>query len=339
MKVIGKWAILISISLVFVFPCQTVAAEEKFVWRHQSCIPAGDDRYEIGDAKVFPEIIKKRTNGRLELTVYPAGALCPVPQMLDSAGAGMFDSMLACGAYWQGALPVGGPETGLPMSFRNNDDIYNIFWDLGAEDLMKKVYARHNVYYLTVLAMGGGGVSTKKPIQKIEDYKGLKIRGVGSYMDFLAKLGASPVFLPMDEIYMAVSLGTVDGLFTAWTSQVGLKLYEVTTHMALPELYPTYTNHILVNMNSWKKLPKDLQQTVQAAAREYSHWFSRWNAQDSEKSRNMLVEKGVKPIEIRKSDLEIMDKAAQEVWDEYAAKSEASAQLISTYRKYFDKTK
>lgn len=313
----------------------TTAEEPEYEWRYQSSITAGDPRYELGEAGMFPEIVAARTNGRVKIVSYPAGTLAPSNELLDTCGQGLTEAVEACGNYWIGVMPVGGPETGLAGSFRDNNDVYGLFWDWGVEDFMREVYATHDVHYLTVLAMGGGGIISNKPIRTKADFEGLKIRGVGTYMDVVEKLGASPVFIDMGEIYLAFTTGTVDAVMTNWIAQLSMNMYEPGKYLVSPNSWETYTNHILVNADAWNELPPGLQSSVTGAAHEYSMWLSRYQQREDEKAKNELLEH-LELSQIDEAGLAAMGEAALEVWDEYAAKDADSAKFIEMQKSYYE---
>ena len=110
---------------------------------------------------------------------------------------------------------------------------------------------------------------TKRPVTKLEDLKGLKIRTpeLRVWVDFWKKLGANPTPLPYAEQYSALSTGVIDGLEADYFSILGFKWYEqaknltLTGHWFLPKA-------IRVNGAWLARLPPDLQKLVRDSAKE-----------------------------------------------------------------------
>lgn len=258
------WVVFVAIFLLLI--AGTGMAQEKVIkWKLQ-------DQYagtgpQAGYLTVpLIEWIHKATNGRLQITRYEPGALASVRDTFDALKRGAFDAAFMYPGFYGGAMPEANIDQGVPYGWTTARAQTMSLFQFGFYDVMKKVYAKHNLHYLVSFPMGDiYGIGTIKPVTKLEDLKGLKLRAVGIYADFMKKLGASPTTIPYDELYMALKLGTIDGYLASSSALISGKLGEVIRHY----LEPT-TNSInciwAVNMDSWKALPKDIQELLDNAA-------------------------------------------------------------------------
>ncbi len=113
-----------------------------------------------------------------------------------------------------------------------------------------------------------GFLTNKKPLEKPEDLKGLKIRVIENplYITTLRTFGANAVPMAWPEVYTALDQGTIDGVETNYSGMYDTKLYEVTKCLAV-------TNHIytalavMMNKKTFDSLPKDIQDIIVQACR------------------------------------------------------------------------
>jgi len=334
---IGIGLVLIMAMLLGQIATKSEAAEVKvYKWKMQSHLTPGDPRYELGHAKKLPQLVKERTDGRIEITVYPPGAICKVPDQLDALGNGVIDMMSGFGGYWQGKVPVAEVESGPSLAWGNAHDVVSCFWDRGLEDLVREAYKPFKVYYLTPLPGPSnavlGGILSNVPLPDINSCRGVKIRAPGAWSRWFKELGFSVTFLPMGEIYTALSLKTINGAYTSWASLYGMKVHEVTKYMV--DVSQNYADHLMVSAKAWNELPKDLQQTMTATAREFALWFSRNQEAEAVKAKQFLLKAGIKEFVWSPQDMKLAMEKAQLTWEEIAAKDKNCAKGIGIVKQY-----
>lgn len=104
--------------------------------------------------------------------------------------------------------------------------------------------------------------TTKKPIQKIEDFKGMKLAAMGINLKVLEALGASPITLMPGDVYMALERGVADGGLAPYTPMMilrGLPLLKYHINNVL-----NYnTTFYVMNARKWKKLSTDVQKIIE----------------------------------------------------------------------------
>ena len=154
------------------------------------------------------------------------------------------EACLDAGPYWK-------PEYAPKMSRELRDKVLSPAFE--AKMRMKQLA------YPLIVQMN---VVTKKPVSTLAEMKGLTIRGTpGGIIDYIQALGATPINLPAEEVYIALERGVIDGAARPMSSYIQFKEYEVAKHIVTTPL--TYaTLGLWITTDAWKKLPKDLQDIV-----------------------------------------------------------------------------
>lgn len=288
----------------------------------------------------FIEMIDKNTNGRVKIERHSVDSITGRMEMLDAAGMGVLQAFVAVGGYWQGTVPIGMIENGLPQSWRNINEIEEILWDYGLEELARKEYAKHGVYLLTNYAAAPALLSfhMRKPVQGLDDLKGKKIRGFGPILQLIKKLGGSPISLSLAEVYSALATGALDGTYLAALWSGPNKISEVAPYFLWPPVDVGGTHHIMLSMDAWKKLPDDLQSIVYLTAKDWAHWNNRYYAARNLPDRAQLEKWGFKVIDMPKDYQDGLTKVSMELWEEQAQKDQACAEAVQLLKTYFKET-
>ena len=161
---------------------------------------------------------------------------------------------------------------------------------------------------------------TLKPVKKMADFKGRTIRVTAIYRAFVASMGGAPTIIPPTDTYTALQRGTIDGV--GWPSICvrDLKWDEVLKYRIDPGFYGL-DGGVVINLDKWNSLPKDVQDTMQRVVEEYERWT--WNHWESEVAKEpaMLEKRGVKVIKLPPDEAKKYVAQAYKVgWDELLTK-------------------
>jgi len=145
---------------------------------------------------------------------------------------------------------------------------------------------------------------TNVKIKTPYDLAGLKIRSVPTYANFLEALGCARVSVPRVDIYSAMERGVIDGFFSNATLVKSLAQYEVSKYVISPKVYQSNIV-VLMNLDAWKALPKELQDLISKAVADYEpESYAFYEKADNEALDWMVTSKGVKKIEFSPADAE-----------------------------------
>jgi len=292
----------------------------------------------------FIELVDKLSGGRIKIENFPPGALAPPTEILQAVGAGMFEMSASAGAYAAGTIPAAYLEFGVPGGPRTFGEFASFFRNTGYLELLREEYAKQGVFFIAPLIDEWYGMISKKPVRKLDDFKGMKIRATGLVAKMFAELGASPVFIPLAEVYTALSMGTIDAMsFADPDSHWDMKLMEVAKFEIAPPIMVSAGN-LIMNLKTWKSLPEDLQAIIEVAAWEISfRVFAATKVASFAALDKMKKEYGVELITLPQEEVEKWDLVNRKVMMGIADKGPAAkkavdmmVQWIEKNREYFD---
>ena len=160
---------------------------------------------------------------------------------------------------------------------------------------MNDLHKKHGLYYLARLGICiPFQLYLKKPI-KTADLKGLNIRVSPMYLQAIKGLGGNPVVIPPTEVYVALERNVVDGY--CWPA-VGIRDWgwqKQTKYVVDPPFYQG-PNPLVMNLKTWEKLPKKLQDVLTEAAAEAEKEVVAYYADLIKKERPILAKEGVETI-------------------------------------------
>lgn len=211
--------------------------------------------------------VEKRTGGKVEIETYPGGTLLGAKNMLDGVIAGTADIGCFCPSYHPGRfplleavdLPIGWPNTKVPSL-----TLLKLYEKWRPKSLEK-------VKVITMFTCAPTHIASKIPLKKLADFKGVELRAAGTLAEFLGLLGATPVAMPMSDVPEALQKGVIKGYLS---SLEVLKDFNYAEYCR----YVTYLGFqvvsfaVVMNMDSWNRLPEDVKKVIEAMAEEQALW-------------------------------------------------------------------
>ncbi len=215
----------------------------------------------------FEKYVEEKSDGRIDVQVYPNGQLGDDKDYLEGMQVGTVEmSAMACGVL--GSYDERFNLLDLPYLFEDYDSMTKaVTGELG--DLYCSWMGDYGFVGLGFEYDGAKNISNnKRPINSVADMKGLKIRCMETplYIDILNSMGANPTPMSFSEIYTALSQGTVDGQDGVAGLTYDSKFYEVSKYYSLTG--HTYSNAVIVASKSFMDgLPDDLRKIVEDGAK------------------------------------------------------------------------
>jgi TRAP-type mannitol/chloroaromatic compound transport system substrate-binding protein len=297
-------------------------AQTPITFRWQSTWPAKDIFHEY--ALDFAKKVNDMSSGRLKIDVLPSGAVVKAFDLIDAVAKGTLDGGHGVLAYWYGknsamALWGSGPAFGMDPNMVLAWHEYG-----GGKALLDEIYKSLN---LDVQSFVYGPMPTqplgwfKKPVTKVEDFKGLKYRTVGLSIDIFTALGAAVNAIPGGEIVAAMDRGLLDAAeFNNASSDRLLGFPDVSKVCMLQSFHQSAEQfEILFNKTKYNALSADLKSVIANAVQASSAEMS-WKAIDRYSSDYVELQKaGVKFYKTPDAILQAQLKA----WDEVTAKKAA----------------
>lgn len=259
----------------------------------------GNPRHEA--AVKFADVLKARTGGRVEVQVAPSGQLGDDAAMVTALRTGALD----ISANSQGAVSVAVPEYaayGMPFLFSTSAQAFKLLDGPLGQELAQKSADKGMV----VLGYWDNGIrhmtNGKRPITKVEDMKGLKMRTPPDavLVDIMQALGAEAQQIKFAELYVALQQGVVDGQENPLANFHASKLYEVQKHLALTSHMFQMTPFVM-SKRSWDRLSEADRKAVMEAAAEATALQRKLSAETDEKLLADLKAKGVQVTTVDKA--------------------------------------
>jgi TRAP-type C4-dicarboxylate transport system substrate-binding protein len=259
--------------------------------------------------------IEKRTNGRVQVTVFPGGTLTPADKCYDGVVQGISDVCMTVASYTMGKFPLS-EVLDLPLGSKTGFNATKL-----ANEFFNKFNPKefNDVKMMYLMAHGPGIIHTSKtPVRKLEDMKGLKIRATGTTAKIVAALGATPVGMPMPETYDALSKGVAEGVVCPFEALKGWKLGEVTKY-STQDYGAAYNLLFLIVMNKakWNSIKPADQKTIMQINKEWIVKHGKnWDAIDTE-AIDIIKARGNEIIPLSKEENAKFAKAVQPMFDTY----------------------
>src|SRR5881394_4342350 len=246
MRSIGRFVAL----TVLILASNVALAQTKLKWAHVYETSEPYHKWSVWAA----DEIKKKTNGRYEIAVFPASQLGNENQINEGLGLGTVD-IIYTGTSFAGSIHKPLAISGAPFMMRDFDH-WKAYRDSKLFRDISKGYedkTRHKIEALTYY--GERMVTANKEIKKPEDMKGMKLRVPPAplFLMFTKSVGANATPIAFAEVYLALQQGTVDGQENPLPTIMAKKFYEVQSHIML-------TSHIveslltIVGSHVWSKL-------------------------------------------------------------------------------------
>jgi TRAP-type C4-dicarboxylate transport system substrate-binding protein len=272
--------------------------------------------------------VEKRSGGRIKVEIYPASQIGSIPRMIEGLQLGTLEAWIGPPEFVVGH-DVRFQALAAPGIFNDMEHTYRVLADPKFRQTVLALGEAKGMKGVSIIVYGPTSYATRRPIRKLDDFKGLKIRVFASPMQTLAldRLGATAAPMPLSEVFPALQRGAIDGNRTGITIFTTFKYYDILktvteTHDAM------ITSIALVSKLWYDKLPPDLQKILveegQAVEKECLDWTVDFNA----KGRQTWMEKGGELIKLPPADQAEMMKRLATVGDEV---TRAQAQVKEVY--------
>jgi C4-dicarboxylate-binding protein DctP len=260
-----KWALLLVAAAVVLAFTTTVMAEP-IVIKFSHVVAVDTPKGQA--AEYFKKLAEERTKGAVKVEVYPNSQLYKDKEEMEALQMGAVQMLAPSLAKF---APLGVKEFelfDLPFIFDNYEQLHKITEGQVGKGLLKRLEPK-GIIGLAYWDNGFKVMSANKPLRKIEDFKGLKMRIQSSkILDAqMRSVGAIPQVMAFSEVYQALQTGVVDGTENPPSNLYTQKMHEVQKYVTLSDHgYLGYA--VIVNKKFWEGLPADIRTTLEGAMAE-----------------------------------------------------------------------
>jgi TRAP-type C4-dicarboxylate transport system substrate-binding protein len=262
--------------------------------------------------------VEKRTNGRIKFERYYSSALAKPPQILEATGAGIADLSLFIASYTPGRVPLA-TVGNIPGAYKHSWvatkallEMYKTIPEMNAE------MTKNNVRFVAPYGTGPFYCLNNKNIQSIEDLKGLKIAADGPRGLLVKELGASPVGMPITEIFTALNRGTVDGTIFGPSAITAFGMHEAAKSLWKVN-FGGGVGPIAINLDKWNSLPADLQKIMVEVGEDHPKAVEQiYQIDGDNKSLQTIKKAGIRVTEATPEAQAEVDRVTNGVWKKWA---------------------
>ncbi len=318
---------LVSVILVSVADLSE-AAEPKLVIKfgHHHAVGGSMDKY----AHKFAELVKAKSNGEIEVRVFPGAQLGQEGEAAEGIHLGTLQTTIASSPFLSKYLPEMGFDY-LPYLWDSLEHIRKVIKGPIMQEVRQKLLSRSNVHILGWMEIGFRHMLFRnKEVKKLEDMKGLKMRSPQAFwfIEMFRCLGARPTAITWGEVYPALQTGVVDGMETPFSGGVDMKFMEVTKYWALTGHMFSLMPH-LINEKFYKGLPANYQKIIQEAANEAIAWNDRKSDSYEEECRRIMEKRGMVFNNVNRAEWRA---AVMPVYEEFYKKAPEAKPIVEKIR-------
>ncbi|HEX9193012.1 MAG TPA: TRAP transporter substrate-binding protein [Burkholderiales bacterium] len=304
-------------------------------WRMAASWPKSLDTL-YGGADLIGKRVGAATGGKFNIKVFAAGEIVGGLQVLDAVQNGTVECGHTATYYYFGKDPTFAFSCAIPFGMNARQQNAWMYHGGGLE-LMREFFKEYNIIQFpagnTGCQMGGW---FRKPINKVADLRGLKMRIGGTGGLPLTKLGVVPQQIAGGDIYPALEKGTVDA--AEWVGPYDdekLGFAKVAKYYYYPGWWEGGPElDLLVNVKAWESLPAEYKAILEAACAEANVWMvAKYDALNPDALKRLLAS-GVKLQPFSNEIMAACYKASAEVYDEFATKNAKFKKVYDAWKKF-----
>ncbi|MBN1832421.1 MAG: TRAP transporter substrate-binding protein DctP [Deltaproteobacteria bacterium] len=186
------------------------------------------------------------------------------------------------------------------------------------------------------LGENGCGFYGKFPVTIMADLKGKEIRATGTGVPALEKLGASPVFLPVSEIYEALQKNIIKGIYASFEIIQPFKFNEVIDYIT-PFPAPGALMFTIVNEERFHSWPEQVRKVIEDIKMEHSEWAGNFAHEASQGGLSFALQNGVKMTTLSLEEREKMMRILEPMRDEWLKETQAKGLPAQAWLDEFDR--
>jgi len=232
--------------------------------------------------KFYKEEVEKASGGRIEVQIYPASQLGPIPSEIQGVQLGNIQGLATPVDFYVGVDPRMAVFS-TPMLFRDDANAAAAIHDPAVQKATFDLVAPKRMVGIATFTLGASDYGAKKPLMTLADFSGKKLRINGTEMERqkMAKLGATGIGMPLSDVVPALDQGTIDGTISGLSVFVAFKMNDLVKVITVTN--DTFIISLAVVSKPWlDTLPPDLQKVVidagaavQAKTQQFEFDFSK----------------------------------------------------------------
>lgn len=324
------------LAILSLFSSLAFSAPEKLLI--QSNLPARHSLFPY--QKEFLDNIAKQSNGEISFNLQPLGGIVDGPETLDAIRLGILDGQLTATGYFGSkdpALNLIGDVTG---AWNNSDEFLRFMYEAGGNQLMSNIYKKYGIHYIGAYTYGPESLVSKKPINSIDDLKGLKVRTASPLESSVFKAaGAIPLRLSANQVEQALKEGVIDASdYDIFSVNQAVGINNIAPNPVYPGFHSEPLLEFSISENKWQKLPKNIQTIMESSIREFAYKTAKkLENEDREAIKEANQNPKIKIHDLSPEERIKFRRIAEKEWEKIAEQSASAKQVYDTLINFLQK--
>ncbi len=247
----------------------------------------------------FKEVVEEKSNGRIEVQVYPNEQLGKEVELLNGIQAGVVD-MTITGESMQNFNAPLTAMLAVPFLIRDSEHLTKVIKGEPGEKIAEQIQNNLGLYPLAYFQRGARNLTSNRPINAPQDLNGmiLRVPNVPLFVSYWQAAGAKPTPMAFSEVFTSLQQGTIEGQENPLSLIYSANFFEVQKYVNLTEHVISWI-YVVIGDKKLKSLPQDLQAIVIDAGQEMQRYESDIFQKDQKRLKQTLIDKGMtfNPVE------------------------------------------
>ena len=247
-------------------------------------------------ADMFAKALEEKTNGAYKVTVFPAGQLGQMAEILEQQQTGTSHFQIISTTAMASIADVAAVDS-WPYVFDSREEFEKAYESEAGKAWLADVEKETGFKLVAPMYKGFRQIFVNKDVASLDDLKSLKLRAPGfdSVLDTFKSFGMAPTPMSTSEVYTAMQQNVVEGMEIELSTAYSMGLADVTETIVMSN-HMACNYAILVYNDFYNSLPADVQTAIEEAGAEAATWLSDEVAADDEEALAAFKDAGVKVI-------------------------------------------
>jgi TRAP-type C4-dicarboxylate transport system substrate-binding protein len=282
------------------------------------------------------EMVETRTNNRVKVKALYSSTLLSGKNTIEGILRGVADVGMNVSSFRPERFPMLA-LLNYPHPYRHTMVPIRIAWDM-YDKFDPPEFKGVKVISFSCNGLGdnGAGFFGKFPVTAMADLKGKEIRATGTGVPALERLGASPVFMPVSEIYEALQKNIIKGIYTTFEIIQPFKFNEVIDYIT-PFPAPGALMFTIVNEKRFNSWPDDVKKVIEDMRMEHSEWAGHFAHDAAQGGLSFALDSGVEKTTLSLEEKEEMMRILEPMRDEWLKQTQAKGLPAQAWLEEFDR--
>jgi len=264
------------------------------------------------------------SRGKIEFKYFPAEQMAKANSLLQAIRTGVADGGAVCVAFTSDKMPLSS-VTMLPGLTRTAHEGSLAYWKAVQSGVLREEFSANELVPMFAFMFPSYQfLYVGKPLHRVEEFKGRKLRTPGSSMNLMVQsLGSTPVTIPPPDAYLAFERRTVDGTFLSLVSIKSYNLQEVVKSVSVNGSFGNSPCVYAMNAKRFASLPQDVKDTLRQAGEDTVKHMAGALDGEADQARVDLTKAGVELYSFTDAELAALNKALLPVTDDWIKRIEA----------------